>query len=176
MGWTAGKLQLDTALTAGDINDTRGSFDKFNLELVRLQTIGSAWSLMGRLSLQAAGKNLDSSEKFSLGGATGVRAYPTGEANGDAGALAQIDLRYNAGAYAPYVFFDGGTIKTNSKPAAGATNNERTLSGGGFGLRCQRGNWNADTVRAWRNTGGVPQSDRSADASPRLWVTAGYRF
>lgn len=176
VGWTAGKLQLDTTLTTGDINNTQGSFNKFNIELVRLQTIGSAWSLMGRLSLQAAGKNLDSSEKFSLGGATGVRAYPTGEANGDEGTLAQIELRYNAGAYAPYAFFDAGTIKTNAKPSSGATNNERTLAGAGFGLRYQRGNWNADTVLAWRTTGGVPQSDNTAGASPRIWVTAGYRF
>lgn len=38
-------------------------------------------------------KNLDSSEKFFLGGAHGVRACPLGRAAGDEGALATLELR-----------------------------------------------------------------------------------
>jgi len=36
---------------------------------------------------------LDSSEKFYLGGATGVRAYPTSEGSGSDGYLAKIELK-----------------------------------------------------------------------------------
>jgi len=41
-----------------------------------------------------ASRNLTSAEKFSLGGATGVRAYPSGEALGDTGYVFQGELRY----------------------------------------------------------------------------------
>jgi len=131
---------------------------------------------MGHINLQSASKNLDSSEKMSLGGAGGVRAYPTSEAIGDEGVLAQLELRYSAGSYAPYVFVDGGSIKTNAKPAPGATNNKRSLSGGGVGVRYQRNAWSGDATLAWRNTGGAPQADTSRDPKPRVWVNLGYRF
>lgn len=176
MAWTPGNLQLDAALTVLDANNTRGSFNKFNLDLVRLQTLPAGFSVMGRVSLQSANKNLDSSEKMSLGGAGGVRAYPTGEASGDEGVLGQLELRYSAGTYAPYVFLDGGSIKTNAKPLPGATNNQRNLSGGGVGVRYQRNAWSADAVLAWRHAGGAPQADTSGDPRPRVWVNLGYRF
>ncbi len=184
VGWTPGNLRLDAALTASDTNNTRGSFDKFNLDLVRLQSLPAGFSLMVHLSVQSASKNLDSSEKMSLGGAGGVRAYPTGEASGDEGVLAQLELRYSAGTgagtgvgtYAPYVFVDGGSIKTNAKPATGAINNERSLGGAGVGVRYLHNAWNADATLAWRNAGGAPQADTSSDPSPRVWVNLGYRF
>lgn len=176
VGWTPGNLKLDAALTAADTNNTRGSFNKFNLDVVRLQSLPAGFSLMGHLSLQSASKNLDSSEKMSLGGASGVRAYPSGEASGDEGVLAQVELRYQSGAYAPYVFWDGGSIKTNVKPVAAATNNERSLSGGGVGVRYQRDAWTADATLAWRHEGGAPQADTSSDPKPRVWVNLGWRF
>ncbi len=80
------------------------------------------------------------------------------------------------GMYAPYVFMDVGSIKTNAKPSAGATNNERSLSGGGVGVRYQRNAWSADATLAWRETGGAPQADTSNDPKPRVWVNLGYRF
>ncbi len=174
--WTPGKLKLDAALTAADTNNTRGSFDKFNLDVVRLQSLPAGFSLMGRINLQAASKNMGSTESMSLGGAGGVRAYPSSEASGDEGTLAQVELRYSAGDYVPYVFVDGGSIKTNARPAPDATNNTRSLSGGGVGVRYQRDAWNADATFAWRNTGGVPQADTSSDPKPRVWVNLGYRF
>ncbi len=179
VGWTPGNLKLDAALTASDTlsnTNTRGSFNKYNLDLVRLQTLPAGFSLMGRVSLQTASKNLDSSEKMILGGAGGVRAYPVGEAVGDEGVLTQLELRYSAGSYAPYVFWDRGSIKSNAKPAPGATNNERSLSGGGVGVRYQKNAWNADATLAWRGIGGTPQADTSGDPKPRVWVNLGYRF
>ncbi len=178
--WTPGKLKLDAALTTTDITsniNTRGSFDKFNLDVVRLQSLPAGFSLMGRINLQAASKNMGSTESMSLGGAGGVRAYPSSEASGDEGTLAQVELRYSAGDYVPYVFVDGGSIKTNVRPApADATNNTRSLSGGGVGVRYQRDAWNADATLAWRYTGGVPKTDTSSDPKPRVWVNLGYRF
>ena len=111
-----------------------------------------------------------------LGGAGGVRAYPSGEASGDAGVLTQLELRYNTGSYTPYVFVDGGSIKTNVKPAPAVINNTRNLSGSGLGLRYQRVMWSVDSTLAWRNTGGAPQADTSSDPKPRIWVNLGCQF
>ena len=173
IGWTLGNLKLDAAL---DTYNTLGRFNKFNLDLMRLQALPEGFSLMGRISLQSASKNLDSSEKMSLGGPGDVRAYPTGEASGDEGVLAQLELRYNAGIYEPYVFWDVGTIKGNAKPNPTATNNKRSLSGGGVGVRFQRNAWSGDIALAWRGTGGAPQSDTSSDPSPRVWAHLEYKF
>jgi hemolysin activation/secretion protein len=56
---------------------------------------GASWQV--RLAHQAAQTNLDSSEKFSLGGASGVRGWPSGEASGDSGSLASVEWRSRLG-------------------------------------------------------------------------------
>ncbi len=176
VGLTMGRLRLDPGLTAGDVLGTRGGFNKLSWDVVRAQTLPGGLSFFGRLSGQWAGKNLDSSESFTLGGANGVRAYPVGEGSGDEGWLAQLELRYAMGAYAPYVFYDLGGVRTDAKPAAGVANNRRELAGAGLGVRWQSGPWQVDASLAWRARGGAPQADTSRDPRPRVWVSAGYRF
>ncbi len=176
LAFTPGRLNLDSTLTAGDTNNTRGHFHKWNLDVARIQaTTITGLTGFGRLSLQKAGKNLDSSEGFGLGGAAGVRAYPVGEGYGDEGMLAQLELRYAMGSYAPYTFYDAGKVKLKANPASSSTQNTRTIGGAGFGLRFTDGAWSADASLAWRTSGGVPTAD-TQDNKPRLWVTMGYRF
>jgi hemolysin activation/secretion protein len=178
LAWTLGQLQLDSALMLGDLQaKTEGSFNKVNLDLARVQAINNSVTLFGRLSVQSASKNLDSSEDFGLGGANGVRAYPSGEGFGDEGWLAQLELRYVAGPYAPYVFYDAGSIKTNAKPWQTVAN-ERTLAGAGIGLRYQRTSWNLDVVLAWRTEGGKPESDMQdqRERGPQALLSVGYKF
>jgi hemolysin activation/secretion protein len=176
VSWTPGRLDLDANLTAADTTDTRGTFHKFNVDVVRIQYLPQGWSLMGRINAQAAANNLDSSEKLSLGGASGIRAYPTGEATGDQGLLAQAELRYAVGAFTPYLFVDAGRIYQNTHPTASTTANERDLSGVGLGVRFQRNRWSADLALAWRTSGGAPESDTSSEPMPRIWLRAGYGF
>ena len=173
--WTPGKLKLDAGLTAVDDYKSNGRFHKVNLDVVRLQSLPAGFNLMAHLSWQQANKNLDSSEKLSLGGASGVRAYPSGEATGDEGGLAQLELRYDAGAYTPYAFMDAGRITVNAKPVA-AGDNRRSLSGGGLGLRYQRQAWSADVALAWRTLGGRSLSETNSDPKPRVWLNVEYRF
>ncbi len=175
LSWTPGKLKLDAGLSAVDYYQTRGSFHKVNLDVVRLQALPAGFSLMAHLSWQQADKNLDSSEKLSLGGASGVRAYPSGEATGDEGGLAQLELRYGAGDFTPYAFMDAGRVTVNAKPAP-ASDNRRSLRGSGLGLRYQRQAWSADVALAWRTTGGRPQSETNSDPKPRAWLNVEYRF
>jgi hemolysin activation/secretion protein len=73
---------------------TAGRYNRLNLDAARIQSVVNNWSVYGRVSAQWANKNLDGSEKMTLGGSTGVRGWPTGEAIGDRGWLAQLELRW----------------------------------------------------------------------------------
>ena len=186
---TCGQLDLGSTLSAADAPaQTAGSFTKINLDVARVQALnwgtGSELALFARLSAQQASKNLDSSEDFGLGGSSGVRAYPSGEGYGDAGWLAQLELRYAMGAYAPYVFYDAGSVRVNVNPwsatqaNAPVASNERSIAGLGIGVRYQRNNWSLDAALAWRTEGGLPQSDTQdqREQGPQVWVNAGYKF
>jgi hemolysin activation/secretion protein/predicted porin len=139
----AGRLRRATpsdaeadALTAG----TAGRFEKLNAQLSRWQALGQGWSMIGSLSGQLASKNLDSSEKFHLGGPQGVRAYAQGETAGDEAWLATIELRRALGEVGGYraegaVFYDAGEVRLDRNPwdPTQASNRIRR-HGGGFGL------------------------------------------
>ena len=177
--WTPGRLHLDKNLNAIDVASahTAGSYNKLNLDLARDQYVIRSWSLYGRLSFQWANKNLDSSEKFGLGGPNGVRAYPVGEGFGDKGWLGQFEARYAMGSLSPYAFYDVGSVHYNTSPwiPAEAKQNTRTIAGTGLGARYRLQHWTFDASLAWRTVGGHPLTDTS-DAIPRIWVSAIYRF
>lgn len=180
--YTAGRLALDAELDSADRasnTDTRGHFHKWNLDLARLQTTPIAnLNLFGRASFQWAGKNLDSSESFFLGGAQGVRAYPQGEGNADEGWLVQLEARYRIGRIEPFLFFDAGRVDIHAEPSRitpPVIDNTRSLAGSGPGLRYAGGPLALEATLAWRHRGGAPQSD-TRDDQPRLWVGASWQF
>lgn len=160
----------DLSVTAGDLDSdnagaTQGSFMKANLEITRLQSLSSAFSLFVNASGQWSDSDLDSSESFTLGGANGVRAYPQGEASGSEGWLVRSELRYAASdCLAPYLFYDAGHIVGD---AGGA---DRSIAGAGIGLRYIRDDWSLDACAAWETWGGDAQSDDS-QRSPRIWFS-----
>lgn len=174
--WTPGRLHLDSNQKAVDQTTARknGDFSKFNLDVARLQALPAGFTGYGRLSGQWADGNLDSSEGFGLGGPNGVRAYPVGEGYGDKGWLAEIELRYTLGAFAPYAFYDAGGVRINAKPWTAASN-QRNIAGAGLGVRFQQGPWNGNVAVAWRTEGGRAQSD-TLQRDPMFWVTIGYKL
>jgi hemolysin activation/secretion protein len=174
--WTPGRLRLNPELAAADVNSTRGGFSKINLDLTRVQALSSSWSASARLLGQWAGQNLDSSEKMALGGPGAVRAYPSGEGNGDEAWVTQLELRRAGGALSPYAFIDMGRVRAVASPAAGQDNADRKLAGAGAGARYQAGRWSFDAALAWRTRGGKPESDGGRDERPRLWLSASGRF
>lgn len=183
LAYNRGNLRLSSALAKADsesAQNTRGSFDKWNLDLARIQaTSVSGVSLFGRLSAQRAGKNLDSSEGYSLGGAQGVRAYSQGEGTGDEGYLVQLEARHQMGSLAPYVFYDAGRVTVNANNAQLTTPsnaNSRSLAGSGLGVRYSAGRLSVDAALAWRTKGGRPADLNERDAKPRAWVVARYAF
>lgn len=175
--WTHGRLTLDGAAQQtvdAATARTAGSFSKVNLDLTRLQALPGKLVLSARLSAQWAGENLDSSEDFVLGGSTGVRAYPRGEGAGDEGIVGQLELRYGQGDLVPFVFWDAGHSTTNRRPWT-VSDNHRSLSGGGVGVRATLGAWALDGTVAWRHSGGAAVSD-TQQRNPRVWLSASYRF
>lgn len=172
LSYSHGSLTLDDAAerlldraTAG----TAGQFNKLNLSLLRLQRLSDRFSLYTQVQAQWADGNLDSSEKLGLGGAYGVRAYPQGEASGDQGWLANLELRY---ALNPFwqvsAFVDHGRVRLNRNPwVSGDTHRE--ISANGLGVSWSPAGWRLNAAVAWKlGTDDDPQSD--VDRSPRAWV------
>ncbi len=108
--WANGVSYYRLSVTLGDVgingdeaysdfdeqnSRTAGSFSRFNFALNRLQHIRGNLSSLLSLSGQLASQNLDSSQKFFIGGPFSVAGYPTGEVSGDEGALLHADLRYD---------------------------------------------------------------------------------
>jgi hemolysin activation/secretion protein len=92
--------------------NTAGSYSKLGYNLARLQRLSENATLWFAFNGQTAFKNLDSSEKMSLGGPSGVRAYPVMEGTGDKGWLATLEGRYNITSDVQLVaFYDHGSIQ-----------------------------------------------------------------
>jgi hemolysin activation/secretion protein len=167
----AGRLQLDEASAALDDAglDSQGTYAKLAFQFTRLQRLTDRFSFRGRVSGQGAAKNLDSSEKLSLGGAYGVRAYPQGEAPSDDAWLVSLELRYSpAPAWQLFGFYDAGGGRLSHSPVAGTSENSRTLSGAGLGAAwALPADISLQAFTAWR-TGAEPTADK--DRSPRLWL------
>jgi len=108
--FTVGDLK-DSSTTSAT-NGALGEFSKFNLNFNRFQRLSDQNVLQVNLSSQYAFKNLDSSEKFTLGGPYGIRAYPTSEGQGDHGLMANIELKHGfTDKLEGMVFYDWGKIQ-----------------------------------------------------------------
>lgn len=171
LAWAHGQLRLGSeAQQQRDARTTlsAGSFQVLTASLARWQTLSGPWSLHGRINGQWANKNLDSSEKMSLGGAYGVRAYPQGEATGDKGVQATLELRYAlSNAWQLSGFMDGGRVQFQHKPWS-TGQNHRNLAGAGLGVLRTGADWSLEAALAWKVSGSTATS--APDRSPRLWV------
>lgn len=91
-----GSVNLDGSLNKATDSanaHTQGGFKRLRWSLSRNQFLTENVSFMLSGSGQFAKDNLDSSEKFYLGGTSGVRAYPTSEGGGSEGYLLSAELR-----------------------------------------------------------------------------------
>ena len=140
-------LSGDTTNFSSDSTEARthGRFDKVNINYTRIQALLPSTNLWWVISTQQAlNRNLDSSKKISLGGATGVRAYPSSEASGDIGLVSQLELRHQLTAkLETKLFYDFGYIQQYKKTYTdwNSTNtgmpNCYELQGVGIGLQWQ---------------------------------------
>ncbi len=120
---------------------TAGVFEHVDGDFQRLQAITETTSVLLSMRGQYAFQNLDTSEKSSVGGPRGVRAYAVGDGVGDEVFQGTLELRQRVPALtlwnAPFVlsaFIDGGRINNWHDPAPHDVDNSLTLGGYGVGL------------------------------------------
>lgn len=182
LSYSRGKLFTDDGGDAYTAN-TAGSFNKWNLTFLRHQYLGERLSMLTAFTGQLAGKNLDSVEKLSLGGAYGVRAYPAGEASGDQGCLLNTELRWQLpiknrlfDSLQLSGFYDTGYVKLNKELWPGfAGENSRRLSGAGLGVYLNKtGQYTLRVSYAWKT--GSEEALADSDKNGRFWVQGSSYF
>lgn len=199
-GMTAGSLTLTSGnMTQNNVatqaydnqySQMQGGFTKVLYNFSRLQALSDNWSFYAALTGQAASKNLDTAERFVLGG-TGVRAYPVGEAAGDEGMLVNLEARYNVPGTSTQLvgFIDAGSITLHKNPWTGWQPtalpnfpNNYSLAGYGLGLNVfKAGDFFIKASVAWKlgTNPGVDALGRDSDNttnSTRFWLQAAKQF
>ena len=144
-GTRAGNLVLttghvDMSQVASDVTaDTAkiaGRYQKLTARGEQSIALGAGQRGQVNFSVQRARKNLDSTEAMLVGGISGVRAYPIGEAASDMGAVLNLELhhRWNE-QWRGLLFYDQGWVTLRQSVVAGTTTaNNYILNGAGFSV------------------------------------------
>ena len=159
------------------------NYHKLSYSFSRQQTLVGDHSLLLSLQGQHATQLLDTSEKFYIGGAQSVRAYPASELGGERGQLLTAEWRWRVdSAWVVTAFVDHGRVV--ALPAS--VSDQRTaLSLRGHGLSAS---WQTPlgvvTKLTWsRRDGHNPKANINTGADGdgtlklnRLWLTANVAF
>jgi hemolysin activation/secretion protein len=144
-----GSTSASASVTSGD-KSTDSRYTKLNLSLSRLQSVSESLSLYAAASAQTTNKNLDSSEKMYLGGATGVRAYPASEAGGSEGNTLTLELRQRLDNNITLTgFYDYGWVKANRDNSVASPVNPNGYNLQGYGVSVA---WQATQVIDFKAT------------------------
>jgi hemolysin activation/secretion protein len=163
-----GRLQLD-ARTAGD---PPASFAKLAGQVEHQRGVADNLGLTVRLSAQWAFRNLDSSEKFGLGGPQAVRAYGSGAASADDAALASAELNREFWGLRGKVFVDVGAGRLAHQPASGAGKNSQSLAAVGVGVDAS-----LPAGLVLQSVAALPLGDNAGnERSPVLWLQLSKSF
>jgi hemolysin activation/secretion protein len=174
--WVSGNVGLGS-LDAAENAALEGLFTKLRYTLGRQQVVTEDLSAYAALSGQLASQVLDSSEKFNLGGASGVRAYPSSEGSGSRGQLLNLELRWRVLQNMTLTgFYDWGSVANlDASPSY-------SLQGAGLGVSWQSAQgFNVKAVWAHR-LGSNPNptatgNDQDGSLSEnRWWLTASLPF
>ncbi len=175
-----GANSANLAFISGKRNNSVGTADqdisKLRYNLSRQQVITNDVSFYAAVSGQEANKNVDSSEKFYLGGSGGVRAYPSNEAGGDKGTLTSLELRWKLReGFTLAAFHDYGSVRNEAAKSY-------SLKGAGLSLGWQTPvGLNLKTTWAHRlgnnpnPTSTGTDQDGSLDKN-RVWLNASQSF
>ena len=138
-----------------------GEYKKLELTGALSQTLDRDRIYTGsiRWKAQIAAKNLDSYNRMSLGGISGIRAYSSIDGVGDQGVQASFDLIHQIvpDVYGG-VFYDVGMIKNNHSPLINATDKQAyVLQGAGWqvGGKIQQFNWALAMAQSFGKTPGA---------------------
>lgn len=183
LSWTQGRLSLGD-INPGENTARAGSYGRLRYSATHQQPLTRQLALVASVSGQHANKDLDSSERFYLGGPNGVRAYPVNEGGGSRGTLLNLELRWRAlPAVTATAFYDWGSASHvgNASPTA-AKSPDTTLKGYGAAVSwAAPGGVEVRAVLATRD-GRNPNptlTGKDQDGSlkrTRLWLQAGFAF
>lgn len=185
---TTGDVDLDgSPNAAADATTTRtaGGFRKLRIAVSRQQALGREQALFAAYSMQRASKNLDSSERFYLGGASGVRAYPASEGGASEGELLTLEWRLRLpGGLSGTLFHDRGRVKVNRNNSftGAAEPNRYTLSGQGVALAYSLPSGLSVKATLARRSGQNPNATRAGTDQDgtlkrnRFWLQAQQAF
>lgn len=177
-----GRLKIDTEdeqVIDQQTYQSAGNYAKLALSGSRLQVLPNKDYLYFSGSAQVASKNLDSSEKFSLGGPNGVRAYPAPESPSDSGVILGWEYRKPLaieawpGDWVLGIFGDYAYGRLHVDPLPSDTENTRRLSGHGVGLTY--GNTSGLIVKGWVAVRGGTKA-QSDDSRARAYVQLSQQF
>jgi hemolysin activation/secretion protein len=161
---------------------TAGGFDVLALQLAHTQRLPDQLILQAGLSAQISDKNLDSSQKFYLGGPGGVIGYAVGDGGGDDGYLADVELSHRLplphlpGELRGGVLAQYGRIRVNHRdyPAYGARND---FTEAAIGPKMSYGwdGWSLIASYGWR-IGSYARSGAAQSDIGEFWVSLGKSF
>lgn len=186
-GANSGSMQLTwgrlTDMVAHSLKDSIGrTYNKLNYSLTRQQTLTANHSLLLSLQGQHATQVLDSSEKFYIGGAQSVRAYPVSELGGERGQQLSTEWRWRvASDWTLSAFVDHARVV--SLPATPSDSTTRlNLRGHGLSASWQ-GPKGITTKLTWSHRNGAnpkpTQTGTDSDGTLKLnrfWFTASLPF
>ena len=170
---------------------TAGKFFHTNFNLSREQSITEQLTTFFAVSAQYANKNLDSSEKIYLGGANGVRAYPTNEGGGAGGQTATLELRNRLDENWSWIgFYDYGKIfqyqkNSDSNNNTLAVNSPNNYELQGYGMTVQWKSISGTDIKATvaKRLGTNPAASLATGMdsdgtyrNPHIWVSASVPF
>ncbi|EOE6289342.1 ShlB/FhaC/HecB family hemolysin secretion/activation protein [Salmonella enterica] len=164
-----------------------GGFYRLNYELNHEQQLWGGMAVYGRLAGQQAGSNLDSAQKFLLGGPSGVRAYGIGQGSVNSGNVLSLELRWrtdlpsswglagNTPGLTVATFWDQGWGEQYKSPGSLTNSNHLKLSGAGlYTTLSERDNYALTASWAQRTGEKDPVSGRSD--RDQFWLSAAKLF
>jgi len=170
---TGGYSRSDNALIDG-------GFARYNYSIGRFQRLPGGLLLGLNLSGQQSSSTLESSEQFSVGGPSGVRAYTSNVAAGDSAYLFTADVSRELadlkswGVLEAVVFFDQG--KVTGDRFASTPDGSNLVKSVGVGLALIDNNRFKASVQ-WARRVGTPTSTVGAEEkNSRLWASAQLTF
>jgi hemolysin activation/secretion protein len=182
INFIGGKLELrtpaDIATDAANYH-AAGNYGKLVVTASRLQSLPNKDYLYLSATAQYASKDLDSSEKQSLGGPNGVRGYPAPDTPSDSALIAgweyrrQLPITIYPGDWVLAVFGDYGVGRQHESPLPTDTDNVRRLLSHGIGLTYA--NYEGLTVKGLIAVRGPTQA-QSDDSRARAYMQLSKQF
>ena len=158
-----------------------GGFWISQLQLQRQQALPMGFSLLASFSGQLSSKNLDSSQKFYIGGPYGVMSYPVGTGGGDEGYLLTAKLAhpifvpYLPGQLSAALLAQSGTVWIDHSPYTGAGDkNILNENGAGVELDYNVANWTL--TAAFATQIGANASRLTSTRRNQGWFNLSYAF